>query len=321
MTKAATKPNFVLAGAPKSGTTAMADYLRSHPNVFVSDIKEPFYYADDMPAMRRSTGFDSEAKYRQLFRDAGDQHHAVGEGSTLYLMSESALRNALGDNPKMKFIFMLRRPSEIAVAYHMQMRLHEMEDIESFEDAWSAIESRRRGERPLPPRCIQPELIQYDRVASIGDQLVQAFETIPSSQRLVLLFDDFVADVRQSYLEVLAFLELPDDGRDTFERTNAARQTRFPVLTRLLRSPTAVAATRVAKRYLGGGLYDSARALKHGVMFRSQRRPPLAADVERDLCDFFVPQVQRLENLLQRDLSHWKVPKPSAESASTETSS
>ena len=196
----------MLAGAPKSGTTAMADYLRSHPNVFFSDIKEPFYYAEDLPAMRRSTGFDTEAKYRRLFREAEPNHHAIGEGSTLYLMSETAAAAALRDNANTKFVFMLRRPSEIAVAYHMQMRLHEMEDIEAFEEAWSAIEPRRSGQRALPPRCIQPELIQYDRVAAIGDQLDRAFQTIPSSQRLVLLFDDFVADVRGSYRKVLEFL-------------------------------------------------------------------------------------------------------------------
>ena len=34
-------PNFILAGAAKSGTTALARYLADHPEVFLSKPKEP----------------------------------------------------------------------------------------------------------------------------------------------------------------------------------------------------------------------------------------------------------------------------------------
>ena len=79
----------------------------------------------------------------------------------------------------------------------------------------------------------------------------------------------------------------------------------------------AVSATRIAKRYLGGGLYGIARSIKHGVMFRSQGRPTLSEDLEQKLCDHFIPQVELLETLLQRELSHWKVPKRSMPSSAS----
>ena len=40
-------PNFFLFGAPKCGTTALYEYLRTHPNVFLPRLKEPHFFADD----------------------------------------------------------------------------------------------------------------------------------------------------------------------------------------------------------------------------------------------------------------------------------
>jgi len=39
------KPNFFIVGAPRCGTTALSEYLRGHPNVFMCHPKEPFYFA------------------------------------------------------------------------------------------------------------------------------------------------------------------------------------------------------------------------------------------------------------------------------------
>jgi len=48
-------PNFFIVGAPKCGTTALSEYLRSHPNVFMSFPKEPHYFAEDMVSYRYCT--------------------------------------------------------------------------------------------------------------------------------------------------------------------------------------------------------------------------------------------------------------------------
>lgn len=42
-------PNFILAGAPTCGTTSLHHYLHQHPQVFMSPVKEPtFFAASDM---------------------------------------------------------------------------------------------------------------------------------------------------------------------------------------------------------------------------------------------------------------------------------
>ena len=41
------KPNLFLIGAPKCGTTSLASYLSDHPQIFVSDPKEPHFFNTD----------------------------------------------------------------------------------------------------------------------------------------------------------------------------------------------------------------------------------------------------------------------------------
>ena len=41
------KPDFFIVGAPKCGTTSLAEYLNSNPRVFVTNPKEPFYFCKD----------------------------------------------------------------------------------------------------------------------------------------------------------------------------------------------------------------------------------------------------------------------------------
>ena len=66
MAPGARRPNFFIVGAPKSGTTAMADYLREHPEVFFSDPKEPFFWCDDFAPLRRRERIETLDAQRDL---------------------------------------------------------------------------------------------------------------------------------------------------------------------------------------------------------------------------------------------------------------
>ena len=73
----ATRPNFFIVGAPKCGTTALYEYLRPHPNVFMSPVKEPHFFATDLgeyPFVR------TWEEYTALFQESTDRHLAIGGG-------------------------------------------------------------------------------------------------------------------------------------------------------------------------------------------------------------------------------------------------
>src|SRR5262245_3782032 len=70
-------PDFVIAGAPKCGTTALYQYLQMHPRLFLCDPKEPHYFADDLLAHRTIV---NHSDYLSLFEHA-DREQLVGEAS------------------------------------------------------------------------------------------------------------------------------------------------------------------------------------------------------------------------------------------------
>ena len=82
-----TLPNFFIVGAPKCGTTALHAYLSQHPDVFMSDPKEPHYFGSDLDFRYRRR--PSDAQYRSYFAGAGDRRR-IGEASVWYLYSECA---------------------------------------------------------------------------------------------------------------------------------------------------------------------------------------------------------------------------------------
>ena len=90
-------PNFFIIGAPKSGTTSLYNYLSEHPNVFMSKIKGPHYFASRIKTKK---------EYLDLFKDAKKQHICIGEASVLYLPT-------LTDYPDSKLIIILRNPVDV----------------------------------------------------------------------------------------------------------------------------------------------------------------------------------------------------------------
>src|SRR5258707_13684160 len=114
------KPNFFLIGAPKCGTTALWSYLRTHPRIFLSPMKESHYFSDDLSAKYR-TCFDENTYLERYFSDAGSQHTIVGEASVWYLYSKTAIENIKAFNADAKSAIMLRKPADMLYALHSQL--------------------------------------------------------------------------------------------------------------------------------------------------------------------------------------------------------
>src|SRR6185295_10222300 len=112
------KPTFLIAGAPKCGTTALYEYLQTHPQVFLSDPKEPHFYANDLGAHRTIV---TRGQYEKLFSAAGPQHLAIGEASAWYLHSAVALPAVARELPDAKLIVMLRNPVELIRSLHSDL--------------------------------------------------------------------------------------------------------------------------------------------------------------------------------------------------------
>ena len=146
-------PDFVIAGAPKCGTTALYEYLRDHPQVFMTTPKEPHYFAKDLYSPHYIT---EESKYLRLF-DSAPKEAVRGEASVHYMFSNCALDNLLHHNPEIKIFILLRNPVELFRSWHAQLVYNGEEDIQDLEAAWGAQAARAEG-RNLPVHLVLPNV-------------------------------------------------------------------------------------------------------------------------------------------------------------------
>src|ERR1700747_3640485 len=114
--KSGPRPNFFIVGAPKAGTTALYSYRAQHPEVFMSRLKEPQFFASDICGNQRNVTTLSE--YLKLFEDA--HALAIGEASTCYLASPGAAEQIRSVCQEPRIIVMLRNPVDVMYAEHSE---------------------------------------------------------------------------------------------------------------------------------------------------------------------------------------------------------
>lgn len=298
------QPNFFIVGGPKCGTTAMHNYLQTHPQIFVPElIKEPHHFSPEFWSL---DAFSSREKYLKLFQEANEQHLAIGESSTGYIISDVALERIREFNPKSKIVLMLRNPVEMADSLYGEMRYAWVETCNDFEAAWGMQEERRRLG---PPRIATPTdlRLQYSRCCSVGSHYQKALKVFAPEQVKVILLDDLHRDTRGVYLELLEFLGVPDDGRVEFPAVNVRKQHKFPALMKFFMKPPEPFYTW--KKWVRNqlGLQSSGWGTWLISYFAQPiKKSPLRLEFAEELYRHFTPEVEILEQLLHRRLDHWK---------------
>lgn len=303
------RPNFFIIGAPKCGTTSLYDYLGNHHQVSMASTKEPHYFASDLHLTRN---IDDETAYFDLFRNAGEEHLAIGEASTMYLYSGVALARIKAFAPEARLVAMVRNPLEMAPALHAELLRTFDEDVVDFGAAW-ALQSERANGRFIPARCREPALLQYGSICRLGQQIARLNETFPPTQRHIILFDDFKRDTAAVYRALLNFLGLEDDGRVEFGRRNQNASYRSrPMGLLLRRTPRRLTA---GYRFLQRRLGIQPLRIRQRLMqlnLQHARRASLDPGLRAELVEYFADDIALLARTLQRPLDHWLSSEPAA---------
>ena len=293
------KPNFFIIGAPKCGTTSLAAWLAEHPDIYMSPVKEPNFYNVDLSNARIT-----RRDYELLFSAATNDHKAIGEASTSYLFSIVAVPNIEREIPNSRYIVMVRNPVEMAYSFHEELLALGYEQIDNFGEAWRLSEERAKG-RAITRWCHEPKLLDYKSVCRLGEQIDRLYKTVPRERVLVLVLDDIKENSRREYLNVLEFLEVPDDGRTEFPVYNPAKKRRWPWVQRAVLA--AGKTSRTIKNALGiptvwgTGILNALNKL--GLRYRP--RPPMPPGLRAELTEYFRDDILLLSRLLNRDSSAW----------------
>ena len=225
------KVNLFIVGAPKCGTTAWVSYLSAHPDIYFSPAKEPHFFSADFPGFRWAKSLD---EYHDLFAGSGNEM-VIGEASVQYLYSREAARNIHDYNPQSKILIFLRRQETFLPAYHNQLLYNTDEDISDFAEAWTL--SRDGNRSRYPATCREHSFLDYAAVGKFSEQVARYLDIFPKEQIRIIQFEKWSAAPRETYLELMDFLNVKDDGRTDFEPVHSAHHHRFRSVAALTQRP------------------------------------------------------------------------------------
>ena len=280
----------------------MDSYLKQHPSVFMSERKEPHFFAKDLNFRRDSWYVSDQDEYLSLFSEAGNARR-VGESSVWYLYSRQASTEIKAFCPDASIIVMLRNPVDMLYSQHSQFLYNGNEDITDFKEALEAEPERKQGRR-VPPNAHLLEGLFYRETARYSEQVERYFDCFGRDNVHVIIFDNFATDTATVYRDTLRFLGVDADFRPDFAVVNPNKTARSRILQYFLLAPPQ-SARRFARAVLPRALRRRVFRVLKQANTNETPRTELDPQLRRTLQAEFAPEVESLSKLLGRDLTHW----------------
>jgi len=295
-----TMPNFLIIGAAKCGTSSVYHYLRQNPEIYMSPIKEPHFFALEGQTTRFGgpddgmlrNGITRMEDYRTLFQNASTER-VIGEASTSYLYDPIAPRRIRHHLADVKLVVILRNPVDRAYSNFLYMSKRQLEPLPDFERALQEEDIRIRDH--WSPGWHYRQRGFYFR------QLRRYFELFNARQIGIWLFDDLLADPAGLVQGVSRFLGIETTYTpNVFDKHNVSGLPRIRLLHRLLIKSKPFKG--IVKPLLPATVRNRISKLLRGLYVA---KPPLPVRIRKQLINEYREDVLKLEDLIQRDLSDW----------------
>lgn len=291
-------PNFFILGAMKAGTTSLWHYLGQHPEVFVSEIKEPNYFVVQNGFLPKTVDWDvippqpittTLEDYEALF-SRSEGFKAVGEASHTYMFYEHAVPAINKIVPEARMICILRNPCDRAFSHYNFLRLVGVEPTSDFMEA-VAIDAARPADRR----------ISYVEKGLYYQQLVRLYLTCDPSRVKVIFFEDLKTSSQKVLGAVFEFLKIDSTVQiNTAARLSVSGIPRSHLLHKLLGCPNPIKSALLP--ILPAPLKNLARAAKN----LNLQKQHLTPDERIVLLGRFLEDIERVETLLKINLDCWR---------------
>jgi hypothetical protein len=294
------KVSFFIVGAPKCGTTALADFMNQHPAIGMLR-KEMHHFGRDL-AFRRQR---PDAQEYQAALDRLPAAEIYGDASVFYLFSKLAAQEIKAYNPDAKIIIMLRNPVDAMFSLHGQLVQMADEDLRDFQTAINAQETRRQGQ-DIPKHCHAPFALQYEEVTDFAPQVRRYMDVFGQENVLILFQEDLKAQPEKLYQQALNHIGVTAQNFEPqFRVVNERRDLRFAVL-RIMEKQISAQTKEAIKYALPLWLRRLLVGFYQTLAYRSPADSKIDPHYRAQLLEKFLPRIIALENVTGRDLSHWK---------------
>jgi len=310
-------PSFFIVGAPKTGSTSLHHYLDQHPEIYMSPVKEPCYFASEVRLEHFSREFESSFKsssrrlgkylagpmsgvdpggivstwedYLKLFKNVKGEV-AIGEASVCYLWSRTAAANIHSRIPEAKIVMILRDPAERAFSQYMQYAANGLVRRSFREQIECSARNTRHEFNTLYP------FLEYGQYYA---QVKAYLDLFPHTNVRIYLYEEAWTDPPRFLASIFEHLNVdPAFRADVSRRSLQLRAPRALIGYYFLRkSGIAPRLKRLVPKTVREGV--------RRCLFQTRDSLRIAAPDRRYLCDYYRDDVQKLSSLLDRDLGAW----------------
>lgn len=295
------EPNFFIIGAPKCGTTSVYFWLSEHPEIYMSPVKEPNFFSGDIC---RKQKVESIEGYKKLFEAANPDHKVVGEASTTYMMSETAVPKIEKRYDTPKYLVLIRNPVSMAHSLYRHLVATGAEHIGNFEKAWN-MSNMRREEKRVNSIPISPKMLDYKKACKLGEQIERLKKVVRNKRLKVINIEDIKENTQKEYKKIINFLGLKSYGRTKFDKKNQAKKRTSGTLHRMVRKVGNLS-NRVKKR-LGIPVYRGTGITKKIIKANTKKtkKPKLNKEMKREMKKYFEEDIKKLQKVTNINLSNW----------------
>ena len=217
--------DFILAGAQKSGTTALHYFLGRHPHVTMGDQQEMHFF-DNEEIFGHAVDYDLLHRHfppiaRSTRRGFATARRAIaGECTPIYIYWRPALQRIWKYNPRIKLLVILRNPIDRAFAHWNMQRFKGREPLDFLE----ALKAEKERAREIAP--LQSRRYSYVDRGFYAEQLARVFKFFPREQVKIIKFEEFRDKKYETLDAIFRFLDVKpiisprdkDKNIDPYER-------------------------------------------------------------------------------------------------------
>lgn len=299
-------PDFLIIGAGKSGTTSLDNYLKQHPDIFMSPVKEPNFFAYDKIEL---SSLDKDAlahyhesvtelsNYQNLFKKASETQ-ILGETSNTYLVIDGTAEVIQSYISQVKIIAILRQPTSRLYSRYLHLARENQLPTKHFEDTLD------RNSKWWVRNDLVKEGFYFTN-------LKRYFDIFPSENIKVYLHEDLQDHLSETLEDIFSFLNVEKsiDINDTIEY-NKSGFIKNKFYDKTVGHNSIV--KNVIKKLFPDQLYERMKNNQwlqkkvNDLKNENLSRPVLEKSLYKKITeDIYAEEIKNLSKLINRDLTHW----------------
>lgn len=214
-------PNFLIIGANKGGTSSFYVYLSQHPEIFMSEIKEPMFFVHYKNERPRNEKVESKEPEWNKWKPINDLEEykkmfivppgtkAAGEASTAYLANPECAKKIFEFNQKIKIIAILRNPVSRAFSNYL-MYVQIGHESKKFTTVMNEELEGRRG--------YLPQGRHYLKLGYYADSLAEYYKTFGKENVKIYLMEELKEKPEWLFRDAFEFLGVDPGFRPDISR-------------------------------------------------------------------------------------------------------